>query len=311
MSSDFLTASDASSGATGLTEKAPAAGPLPGGETPTHRGRRRLVVVAALVVVVLVAAMIALVTRGDDGETDPSTGGPPASSTATATPTTPSTAPSTTTRPSADTTGPPAATTGPPATTSPPGALPNDPSDYAVAAFTAWQQGDMTALAELAEPSVAGFLAARTPSEATWGDPQHEGAMGSTYSMWTRPETQFVLRVRNEQASAGEPHAVMDAYFLPGPGRVAIWPVTTQDEATTVQAEVEQGHQPWRIDPAAVATGYAEAALGWQDAVVEPTRSGVYRVTDGASGTVADVTLTQPARTGEGGIWAISRVGSA
>jgi hypothetical protein len=273
---------------------------------PRHGGgRRRLVVIAAIVVAAIVAAVVVAAVQGDDDEAATS-----ASSSTTALSTS-TTAVSTTPSMAATTAPAPGATNAPPATTTPtPAGLPNDPNDYAVATLRAWQQGDLTSLAELGEPPVAAFLAARSDRWVSWGDPQCEGAAGSSYCSWTRPEIQFVVRIGNELAYAGQPHAVRDAYFLPGRDRVAIWPVTTQAEANTTQAQVDQGHQPWLVDPAAVASAYAQAELGWENATVDMVDPNQYELTDPASGAMADLGLTQPARAGEGGIWAVTRAGS-
>lgn len=189
--------------------------------------------------------------------------------------------------------------------------LPDDPTSYAAAAFRAWRRGDLSALSTLAEPQVVEILTAQAPEPGRWGRPQCEGAAGSTYCAWTRPEVQLVLRVRNDLASTGEPQAVIEAFFTTAPDRVAIWPLTTQEQADNTQVQVDQGHSPWHLDPATVASSYASAELGWEDAVVEQVQPGTFRVTDPESGASALITLAQPAREGEGGIWAVTRVGSA
>lgn len=69
------------------------------------------------------------------------------------------------------------------ATTAPapaPVSVPDNPSDYAVATFTAWQQGDLAALVDLTVPEVLAFLDAVSPDGGSWEGPQFEGAMGST-----------------------------------------------------------------------------------------------------------------------------------
>lgn len=281
----------------GVTETPPADEEMPAGHDGGHRWR--LVLVAASVVIVLVAAVVFAAVRDDDDETSTS-----ASSSSTALTTT-TTAASTTASTAATTTSTPSGTTTPGR-----GGLPEGANDYAVATFTAWQQGDLASLAELATPPVVAFLSAASPGQGQWEGPQFEGAAGSTYSSWTRPEMQFVVRVRNEMASAGEPHAAIQAFFWSAPGRVAIWPFTTQEEANSTQQQVDQGHQPWLADPAAVASSYAQAELGWDDAAVEMVRPGGYEVTDPQSGAQAALVLSQPARAGEGGIWAITRAGS-
>jgi hypothetical protein len=261
-------------------------------------------VIAAIVAVALVVSVaIVAAVGGDNDETSTADESPSTALTTTtgAVSTTESAVPA------------PGATNPPPATTAPapaPVAVPDNPSDYAVVTFTAWQQGDLTALADLAVPEVLAFLDAVSPDGGSWAGPQFEGAMGSTYATWTRPDIDFVVRVGNEMASTGKPHAVREVFFSQAPGRMAIFPFTTQDEANTTQAQVDQGHQPWLLDPAMVASAYAAAGLGWDNATVVMRQTGWYEVTDPATGAAADLALQQPVRTGEGGIWAVTRAGS-
>jgi hypothetical protein len=271
--------------------------------TQPHGGGhpRRLALIAAAVAVALAAAVTIVVAgRGGDNETSGSSQSP---STALTTTTAASTTAST--EPGAAANPPPATATTAPA----PSGMPAGPNDYAVAAFTAWQQGNLAALAELAEPEVVGFLAAADPGDGNWGAPRFEGAAGSTYATWTRPEIEFVVRVGNEMASTGQPHAVSQVFFWSAPGRVAIWPFTTQDEANATQEQVDQGHQPWLLELTTVVSSYAEAELGWANAAVATVGPTSYEVTDPDSGAQANLVVSQPARTGEGGIWAVTRAG--
>jgi hypothetical protein len=192
--------------------------------------------------------------------------------------------------------------------------LSTSPEGYVTAAFDAWLQGNDRRLRKLATAPVAAFLAARTPHESgEWSGPTCEGAAGSSYCAWTQADAQIVLRLNNEAASLGRKHAVVEAFFIPPAGGVAVWPFTTAEQAANTQAGVDQGHQPWLLDPAAVAVSYAQAELGWQDAGVDQVmpQPAVYRVTDPASGTQADLTMAQVVREGSGGIWAVVRAGSA
>lgn len=205
------------------------------------------------------------------------------------------------------------ATDGPAAAASRPavGRLPATPQDYATAAFRAWLRGNEARLTRLATPAVAEFLLARAPEgTAGWSGPACEGAAGSTYCVWDRAETRLVVRVANEAVGTGQPHAVVEAFFDPAGTNVAIWPLTTAEEAANTQDQVDQGHSPWMLDPAAVASFYASAVLGWQDATVSEAQPSTYVVTDPASGARALLVLAQPARQGEGGIWAVTRAGS-
>jgi hypothetical protein len=203
------------------------------------------------------------------------------------------------------------ATVGEAAATSAAGRLPETPQAYATAAFRAWLRGNDARLSRLATPAVAHFLLARAPEDtAGWSRPACEGAAGSTYCAWDRSETRLVIRVANEAVAGGQPHAVVEAFFDVAGTNVAIWPLTTAEQATNTQAQVDEGHSPWMLDPAAVASFYASAVLGWQDATVREDQPSTYVVTDPASGARALLVLAQPARQGEGGIWAVTRAGS-
>lgn len=180
------------------------------------------------------------------------------------------------------------------------------PTSYAARAFEAWLAGDEAALDRHAAGAVVDLLAARSPEDATgWSRAECSAAAGSTYCRWSRAETRLTLRVANEPASQGRPDAVTSASFTPPAGGVAIWPFLTAEAAANTQEQVDQGHSPWLVEPTAVAEFYAGAVLGWQEAGVEPVRPGVHWVTDPATGARAEVVLDQPARQGDGGIWAV------
>lgn len=137
--------------------------------------------------------------------------------------------------------------------------VPDVPAEYARAVFDAWVAGNQPRIEELAVPSVADLLAARPWSaDDGWGDQATcEGAAGSTYCTWTGASAQLTIRVANEQGSGAEPHAATEAVFSPVPGRtIALWPVSTQEEADNSQQQVDEGHSPWQADPVAVATFY-------------------------------------------------------
>jgi hypothetical protein len=185
------------------------------------------------------------------------------------------------------------------------------PQDYASAAFGAWLDGDLAGLDHYAAGAVVDLLAARAPEDASgWTGPVCEGAAGSSYCTWSRAETRVTLRVANEAASQGRPDAVTSASFGPPAGGVAVWPFLTAEEAANTQEQVDQGHSPWLLEPTAVAGFYASAVFGWADAGIEPVRPGVYWLTDPATGARAEVALGQPARPGQGGIWAVTEARS-
>src|SRR5690606_2196345 len=111
-----------------------------------------------------------------------------------------------------------------------PAAILDSPAAYAEATFDAWLNDDSATVIQLSEPSAAQMLLARSPGDEKWTEaPLCEGAAGSTYCTWSSVDTQLVLRVANEAASLGEPHAVTEAAFIAPVDGVAVWPFTTQD----------------------------------------------------------------------------------
>jgi hypothetical protein len=280
------------------------------------RHRRALAAAAAVAAVALAGGLVAC----DDGGRDAGTAGPTTSTTPettspareTARPAT--TAPPTTAPADASASRASSATTAPvtPAVAPPITGGPTSPEGCATAVFDAWLHGNDGRLRTLTTGPVADFLAARTPDEpGEWSGLAGDGAAGSTYCAWTQPDTELVLRVHNEAVSQGREHAVTEAFFTVPAGGVAMWPFTTAVQAANAQTGVDEGHQPWLLDAATVAVSYAGAELGWQDPGIEQMQPSTYRVTDPASGAQAELALAQPARQGEGGIWAVVRAGSA
>jgi hypothetical protein len=185
---------------------------------------------------------------------------------------------------------------------------PQSPVEYATSTFDAWRAGDANAVIERTTAQVAQLLLA-SPAPAHAFQPSCEGAAGSTYCTWILEDQQLTLRVGNEAASIGSPHAVFAASFTPAPWNVAIWPFASAEAAANAQQSVDEGHSPWMLDPGTVVLFYAQSVLGWTSPVVEALPDSMYRATDTASGIAFDFVVSQPVRAGEGGIWAITRVG--
>jgi len=188
------------------------------------------------------------------------------------------------------------------------------PADHAQAVFDAWLTGDGAALVDLTTPEVVQLLTSRPVGDEVWANDLRlcEGAAGSTYCTWASADVQLTLRVDNEAAGRGAAHAVVEAWFEQTPTAIALWPVTSEEQAWATQAQVDAGHSPWLTDPFAVVSFYASSSLGFVEPVVEavsPTFF-TYRVVDAATGVAVDVTTAQPARTGDGGIWAATRLAS-
>jgi hypothetical protein len=81
------------------------------------------------------------------------------------------------------------------------------------------------------------------------------------------------------------------------------WPASGAAKVAALQSAVDGGAQPWLLDPTEVALSYA-AARGWTDA--KATADGASSVTVRSSAGTHSLTLTQPGRTGNGGIWVVT-----
>lgn len=189
---------------------------------------------------------------------------------------------------------------------------PEVPSNYVQAVFDAWVTSDGPSLVDLAAPEVVQLLAARSADGEGWArNPRVCGGdAASTYCTRYSGNVELTLRIANQSASAGAAHAVISASFTPRPAAVALWPMTTTEEARSTQARVHAGQTPWMLDAEAVVSTYAAAELGFTEPVVEvmaPTFFS-FRVVDAITGVAADIVVNQPARAKRGGIWAIARV---
>lgn len=89
------------------------------------------------------------------------------------------------------------------------------------------------------------------------------------------------------------------------------WPV---DAAGTemLQEQVDNGSQPWLLDPSEVATSFGTAAYGWQDAHAvlpggtRPDGGDTLVELHGPDGKIARLVLAQPGRKGTGGVWVVT-----
>ncbi|WP_232662654.1 hypothetical protein [Pseudonocardia sp. TRM90224] len=103
---------------------------------------------------------------------------------------------------------------------------------------------------------------------------------------------------------------------LPDQGDVSTslpWPAAGAAEAAALQAEVDRGSQPWLLDPTEVALSYVSAAHEWTTAEAAVTGSAGGRTTvevrEGPR--LLTLTLSQPSKSGAGGIWVVTAERSA
>lgn len=93
----------------------------------------------------------------------------------------------------------------------------------------------------------------------------------------------------------------------PAPDDVRLpWPAATAADAAALQAEVDRGAQPWLLDPSEVAIAYAAAAHRWSDAEAYPGPDGTSVDVRNADGERLTLSLAQPGRTGNDGIWVVT-----
>lgn len=80
-------------------------------------------------------------------------------------------------------------------------------------------------------------------------------------------------------------------------------------DAAALQQSVDDGHQPWRLDPEMVAGAGAACFFGGPAAAIEPAGGNRYVATSAATGEHAIVEVTQPL--GPGTVWLVSDVTDA
>jgi hypothetical protein len=83
------------------------------------------------------------------------------------------------------------------------------------------------------------------------------------------------------------------------------WPAADAAAVAELQRSVDGGSEPWLLDPAEVAVSYATAAHGWTGAQAQ-ARPGGSTVDVAEGGRKLTLSLTQPGRTGAGGIWVVT-----
>ncbi len=74
---------------------------------------------------------------------------------------------------------------------------------------------------------------------------------------------------------------------------------------TALQGAVDQGAQPWRLDPQMTALAFVRSRLGWTTPLAWRSAPNAMLVDDGPGGAVS-LALAQPARTGPTGIWTVT-----
>ncbi len=166
---------------------------------------------------------------------------------------------------------------------------------YRGAVTTLDRLGRVVAVALLGGFVLAGCAAAPTASTSTSGAATGTAPAPRT----TAPSAPPSIAAPSTTAPPAARAPVTDGVALP-------WPVSGGAETAALQAEVDRGAQPWLLDPSEVAISYAAAALGWTDAEAYPGPDGTSVDIRNAEGERRTLTLTQPGRTGDDGIWVVT-----
>jgi hypothetical protein len=102
--------------------------------------------------------------------------------------------------------------------------------------------------------------------------------------------------------NGGQPPAGDD---VPVPGTTFTGENLSPERAADLQHEVDEGHEPWRLDQSAVATAFAGNRFGWTDVAIALDDPHTVQVTDTAGGHLVSLQMRQPVREGETGIWVV------
>ena len=107
----------------------------------------------------------------------------------------------------------------------------------------------------------------------------------------------------------GGPGGMMGGYPSTAPAVPHSGPVAGEEldpaAVTALQTAVDQGAQPWRLDPQMVALAFARSRFGWMMPRTQRVAADTVTVDAGAGGAIS-LHLAQPGRTGADGIWAVT-----
>lgn len=92
---------------------------------------------------------------------------------------------------------------------------------------------------------------------------------------------------------------------VPAPGTTITGENISAEHAADLQEEVDEGHEPWRLDQSSVAAVFASNRFGWTDVEIALDDPHTVQVTEKASGHGVSLQMRQPVREGETGIWVV------
>ena len=105
----------------------------------------------------------------------------------------------------------------------------------------------------------------------------------------TESRSGFAARVRVEQPARRGPGGIWGVTGIHATAELTLPPACVEPDPAGLQAAVDEGHQPWRGDPIAVAQSCVAAAYGWQHPRGRLVTADHVLVVDDTIGEAADV----------------------
>lgn len=139
-------------------------------------------------------------------------------------------------------------------------------------------------------------------------------ATGSTASPATSSAQQPTSASARTGASARTTSAPPSARTTPTPSEhpPTITPGTSlpgemisASQAAALQQSIDEGHQPWRVQPDMVAEAYVRNRFGWEDLDVAMADPHTAEVTNHPDGQRVTLQERQPVREGPTGVWVV------
>jgi len=158
----------------------------------------------------------------------------------------------------------------------------------------------------LVAPMMAGLLITATgcgAAAASSSTPATAASVDATHRPSAATSTSSAASPSSAASHAGTASAPRSSASSAFPG---IWDITSWQQYREAQAAVEQGHQPWLLDPVSVVQAWAAR---W--AVNLPVRklaADTYQVAEPGTHVAYTIRGTRPDPTGPAPIWVITRI---
>ena len=127
-------------------------------------------------------------------------------------------------------------------------------------------------------------------------------ATGTTSSSVPSESSPLPSAPGNGPGDGSSPPAGQD---VPPPGTAITGENISAEHAADLQAEVDEGHEPWRLDQSSVARVFANNRFGWTDVQIALDDPHTVQVSETSTQHLVSLQMRQPVREGETGIWVV------